>query len=105
MFDLSEEWERHKKRHDIFAIDMPADLSTMVEKMVSAARLTLTERFLIDAINVSSHNLEEAKRLVNSQVRAWNLPEVNIAVTDVHVKLWELSSAITTAKASAIMKS
>ena len=32
MFDLSEEWERHKERHEIFAIDMPADLSTRVEK-------------------------------------------------------------------------
>ena len=80
------------------------ELVTTVENVITAARLTLTERFLVDAVNSSSQNLEDAKKLVNSQVRAWSLPEVNIKVTDVHAKLWEVASAITTAKSAAKAK-
>ena len=42
--------------------------------------------------------MQDAKTVINQQIRAWSLPDVGITVTDIHPKVWFLAQGITTNK-------
>ena len=98
MLEQTEEWARHKKRHEIFGVAVPPELKDSLDGLVSKARVTLTEYFLISGIVTAPSSMQDAKTVINQQIRAWSLPDVGITVTDIHPKVWFLAQGITTNK-------
>ena len=103
---LCQEWSKHKIRTEVFGVVLDDTLAKAVAKTLHTARVTLSERNLLDAVEVedkkddlgrtSSTNLALATDQCNASIRSWG--QVGITFQDMHPKLWACVQAITSGK-------
>ena len=93
---IVQEWSKHTVRSSAFGIELDPSLSKEVQLTLHLARVSLTERFLCDAVNLKPEESALAKDMINVQIRSW--PAVQITFKDIHVKLWEAVQALTAGK-------
>ena len=83
-------------RSELFKLQLDSGLEKTVTKTVQQGRITLTELFLMQAVNKSESYIESAKEIINGQIKAWS--SLSITTNDVHPKLWALALGVTQGK-------
>ena len=77
-------------------MELDEELKKETDKVLTTARVSLSEYYLIDAITMQEKQKQKAKDQVNGQIAAW--PKVHLDLTDIHGKVWEVCLGITSGK-------
>ena len=83
---LVKEQARNKIRHETFGMERNATEAKAISDTIAAARITLTEHFLMIAVAKAETDLAKGKDLVNAQIKSWGA--VDITFDQILPKLW-----------------
>ena len=94
--ETKQEWEKHKKRHEVFESQPDEELQKAIDATLHSARVSYSEYFFVSAIESAAADVDSAKTVINGQIMAWS--SVNIVVSDIHPKLWLMCQLISKGK-------
>ena len=81
----------------MFGCDLDDELKQQINQTLHFARVTFSEFHFVAAIEAAgAGDMEGAKSVINGQIMAWST--VDIEVSDIHPKLWQMSQSVTRGK-------
>ncbi len=96
-FDHKES-HRYRLKCELFSLLEDTEMREALDKLLFNARVTLTERFLLEASKAADEDggMEKGKTLANNQIMAW--PQVKVSPSHIQPCLWRGISLITQGK-------